>query len=69
MSVTRLFGLALLVVGAILLYFGWQSTEALSEKVVEGLTGRYSDTTMGYLIGGAASGVLGLGLLVFGKRR
>ena len=69
MSLTRLLGIALLVVGAILLYFGLQSTETFSEKVVEGFTGRYSDGTMAYLIGGAASGVIGLGLLVFGKRR
>ena len=67
MNITRGIGLVLLILGAILLYFGLQSTDSLGEKVVEGVTGRYSDGTMGYLIGGGASGVLGLVLLVFGK--
>ena len=35
---------------------------------VEGLTGRYSDATMQYLIGGAAAAAVGLMLLLFGKR-
>ena len=69
MSIARIIGLALLVGGAALLYFGWQSTEALSERVVEGITGRYSDRTMHYLIGGAVAAIVGLGLLAFGKRR
>lgn len=67
MNIKRGIGLVLLILGAVLLYFGLQSTDSLSEKVVEGVTGRYSDGTMSYLIGGAVSGVLGLVLLVFGK--
>ena len=58
----------LLVLGGVLLYFGYQSTESLSEQLVEGLTGRYSDATMQYLIGGAAAAAVGLMLLLFGKR-
>ena len=69
MSTQKILGLALIVAGAILLYFGLQSTESFSEKVVEGFTGRYSDGTMAYLIGGAVAAALGLGLLLFGKRR
>ena len=69
MSTARLAGLALLIAGALLLYFGFQATDSVSEKLVEGFTGRYSDETMAYLIGGAVAGVLGLGLLLFGKRR
>ena len=67
MNMKRGLGLVLLIVGAVLLYFGLQSTDSFGEKIVEGVTGRYSDGTMGYLIGGAVSGVLGLALLVFGK--
>lgn len=69
MGMQRILGAALLIAGAILLYFGLQSTDTVSEKLVEGFTGRYSDGTMAYLVGGAVSGVLGLGLLLFGKRR
>ena len=67
MNMKRGLGLALLVIGAVLVYFGLQSTDSFGEKIVEGVTGRYSDGTMGYLIGGAVSAALGLGLLVFGK--
>lgn len=69
MNMKRGVGLALLVIGAVLVYFGLQSTESLSERVVEGVTGRYSDGTMTYLIGGAAAAAVGLALLVFGKSR
>ena len=70
MGTTKAIGLVLLVLGGVLLYFGYQSTESLSEQLVEGLTGRYSDATMQYLIGGAApaAAAVGLMLLLFGKR-
>lgn len=67
MNMKRGLGIALLIVGAVLLYFGLQSTDSFGEKIVEGVTGRYSDGTMGYIIGGAVSAAIGLGLLVFGK--
>jgi hypothetical protein len=69
MSTTRIVGGALLIAGLILLYFGLQSTDSVGEKIVEGFTGRYSDGTMGYLVGGAVAGALGIGMLLFGKRR
>lgn len=69
MNMKRILGIVLLIVGAVLLYFGLQSTDSFGEKIVEGVTGRYSDGTMGYLIGGAVSAAIGLGLLVFGKGR
>jgi len=67
MNMKRGLGLALLVIGGVLVYFGLQSTDSFGEKIVEGVTGRYSDGTMGYLIGGAVAAAAGLGLLVFGK--
>ncbi|MCB1626509.1 MAG: DUF3185 family protein [Xanthomonadales bacterium] len=66
--VGRILGLALLLAGLVMLYFGWQSTESLGEQLVEGVTGRYSDSTMAYLIGGLISAVVGLGLLLFSRR-
>jgi hypothetical protein len=61
-------GLVLLVVGAVLLYFGFQASDAPLEQARETLTGDYSDQTMLYLVGGAAAAVGGLALLLFGKR-
>jgi hypothetical protein len=61
-------GIVLLVVGAVLLYFGLQATDAPLEQARESLTGDYSDRTMVYLIGGAAAAIGGLALLFIGKR-
>lgn len=68
MSTRRILGIVLLVVGAALLYFGFQATDAPLEQARESITGDYSDQTMLYLIGGAAAAVGGLALLFFGKR-
>ena len=65
----RVLGLVLLVVGAVLLYFGFQATDAPLEQARESVTGDYSDQTMLYLVGGAAAAVAGLGLLFFGGKR
>jgi hypothetical protein len=65
----RVIGIVLLVVGAVLLYFGLQATDAPLEQVRESVTGDYSDQTMLYLIGGAAAAVGGLALLLVGGKR
>jgi hypothetical protein len=68
MGTKKIVGLVLLVVGAVLLYFGLQATDAPLEQARESLTGDYSDQTMLYLICGAAAGVGGVALLLVGKR-
>ena len=68
MSTTKLAALVLIVVGGILLYFGYNDSVSAFESVTETVTGRYSDQTMLYLIGGAACAVVGVGLLLFGKK-
>jgi hypothetical protein len=68
METKKIVGLVLLVVGAVLLYFGFQASDAPLEQARETLTGDYSDQTMLYLVGGAAAAVGGLALLLFGKR-
>ncbi|MFA5677495.1 MAG: DUF3185 family protein [Pseudomonas sp.] len=59
MAQQKLVGIVLIVVGVILLYFGWQASQSLGEQVVEGITGRFTDETMWYLIGGAVAVVVG----------
>ena len=68
MSLWRLVGVALLVVGLGLLYFGWQATDAFDEQIREAVTGQYSDETLWQLIGGAAAAVVGLLLVLFGGK-
>jgi len=63
----QLAGIVLLVVGVLLLFFGWQATGSMGEQMHETFMGRYTDQTMWYLIGGAVSAVSGLFLLLTGR--
>jgi hypothetical protein len=64
----RILGIVVLVVGLILLAFGLNSTESAAESVKETFTGRYTDRTMWYLIGGVALALLGGGIAIMGRR-
>jgi len=68
MSPLRILGIVLLVAGIVALYFGWQASESIVEQAHETLTGRFTDDTMWYFIGGGAAAVAGLLLSVFGGR-
>lgn len=68
MSTSKLAALVLIVVGGILLYFGYSASESPLESVTETVTGRFTDETTMYLIGGAACAVVGAGILLFGKK-
>lgn len=63
----KLVGTVLLVVGVILLFFGWQASESVGDQLTETLTGKFTDETMWYLIGGAAAVVAGA-FMTFLKR-
>lgn len=67
MALPRIIGIVLLVVGIILLFFGWNASQSLGDQVAETFTGRFTDETMWYLIGGAAAAAVGAFLLVFKK--
>lgn len=64
----RILGLMLLVVGLVVLAFGINSSQALTEQVVEGVSGRYTDNTMLYILGGIAM-MVGGGAIAFTNRR
>lgn len=63
----KILAIVLLVVGLILLYFAYNSSQSLGDQVSEAVTGRFTDSTIWFLILGAASTVAGGGLLIFGK--
>lgn len=67
MASSKLLGVVLLVVGLGLLYFGYQSTQSLGNQLTETVTGRFTDQTMWYLIGGAAATAAGIFLTFFKK--
>ena len=64
MNIPKLAGIGLLVLGLVLLYFGFNATESPMEEIGEAVTGKYSDDTMMYLIGGAIAAAAGLFLVV-----
>lgn len=60
----RALGFVILVIGVVFLVVGLNATLSLTEKVVEGVSGRYSDNTTWYIIGGILL-ILGGGTIVF----
>ena len=68
MSPQRIIGLVLLVVGIVLLIIGLNASDSLVDQVSETFTGRFTKSTTWYIIGGIATGVLGLLLVAFGGR-
>lgn len=69
MHLSRIVGIGLLVAGVILLFMGWNASESLTEGIHETLTGRFTEDTRMYLIGGGVAAAVGIVLLVFGVRR
>jgi uncharacterized protein YjeT (DUF2065 family) len=55
MGNSKLVGIVLLVIGVGLFYFGYQSSQSLGNQLSETVTGRFTDETTWYLIGGAAA--------------
>lgn len=69
MTPQRIAGIVLLVLGVVLLIFGLNSSNSVVDQVSEGVTGRYTDTTMWYIIGGIVLGLVGLVLTLMGAKR
>jgi hypothetical protein len=65
---SRVLGLVLLAVGVALLLFGVNATDSVADTLKEGFTGKYTDKTMWFIIGGIAAAVAGLGMAVLGKK-
>ena len=68
MSGNRIIGLILVVVGIVLLVFGMNASQAPVDQVTQTFTGRFTQTTMTYLIIGIIA-VVGGGLLALRGRR
>lgn len=70
MSTQRIAGIVLLVVGVVLLILGINASDSVADQVSETFTGRFTDTTTWYIVGGIGLGLLGLLLILVrgGKR-
>jgi LPXTG-motif cell wall-anchored protein len=62
-------GIVFLVIGVILIIFGMQASASLGSRLSELFTGAPSDRTIWLLVAGVAAAILGLGLLLVGRRR
>lgn len=60
MSTQRIVGIVLLVVGAVLFIMGMNASDSVADQVSETFTGKFTDKTTWYIIGGLAIGLFGL---------
>jgi hypothetical protein len=68
MSRNRLIGIVILAVGIVLVIFGLNASQAPLDQVSQTVTGRFTQTTMMYLIIGIIA-IVGGGLLALSGRR
>ncbi|HTW94077.1 MAG TPA: DUF3185 family protein [Tepidisphaeraceae bacterium] len=66
MSPTRIVGVVLLIAGVVLLVVGISASHSFADQVHNTFTGRFTDTTMWYIIGGIVAAVFGGLLMLFG---
>ena len=68
MNLQRIVGIVLLVVGVILLSVGMNASHSLADQVSNTFTGRFTQATTWYIVGGIASALFGLLMVLFGIR-
>lgn len=66
MSAMILIGLVVLLAGVFLMGYGLRDSQTVTNKVVEGVTGSYTNRTTWYFIGGILVFLVGLILLYMG---
>ncbi len=69
MGIGRILGLVLLAGGIVLLVFGYNASQSVGEQVVESFTGRFTQQTTWYIIGGIAAIVGGAALALRGGEK
>ena len=58
----------MLVTGAALLIIGMNSSHSMADQLSNTFTGRFTDNTQWYIVGGIVIGLAGLGMTLFGPR-
>ena len=69
MNPNRIFGIVLLVIGIVLLVVGLNSSHSVADRLSDTFTGRFTQATTWYIVGGIAAGALGLLLTLTGWSR
>lgn len=65
----KVISIAILVVGVILLYFGYQESQSVASEVSEAFTGQPTDNSIWFIVSGAVLAIIGLGGLIRGATR
>jgi hypothetical protein len=68
MSPQRILGVVLLVAGVVLLVLGMNASHSVADQVSNTFTGRFTQATTWYILGGGAAALFGLLLVLFGGR-
>ncbi len=70
MNLQRIFAIILIVAGGIFIIYGIAASKSFADQVSNFFTGRFTETTVWYIIGGILAAVAGLILLLgrFGRR-
>jgi hypothetical protein len=68
MSTQRIFGIVLLVIGAILLVVGMNASHSAADQISNTFTGRFTHDTAWYIFGGGAAALCGLLMASVGVR-
>ena len=68
MSMQRISGIALLVIGVIVLIAGMNASHSAADQISNTFTGRFTQDTAWYIFGGGAAALVGLLMVVFGAR-
>ena len=68
MTPQRIIGVVLLIVGVVLLIIGVNASHSVADRVSDTFTGRFTQGTTWYLIGGGAAALIGLLMILFGVR-
>ena len=62
-------GIVLLVVGVVLMIFGMNASASVGSRLSELFTGAPSDRTIWLLVAGVAAIIIGLGMVLVGRRK
>ena len=69
MNPQRIFGIVLLVVGVVLVVMGRDASHSMADQVSNTFSGRFTERTTWYIIGGIALALMGLLMALFGGGR
>jgi len=63
MSLNRIVALALIAIGIVLIYLGYQSSQGLDDQLSKAVTGNFTEETIFFWVGGAIAAIAGVVML------